>query len=282
MSVVKITVDSTCDLSPELIHKHDITVNPLYTILGDKSYADGVDIKPDGIYKFVAENNILPKTSAASVEDYLSLFKTYVEKGMEVIHFNISSDMSSSHQNALISAKEVGNVYVIDTLNLSTGSGLLVLDAADYRAQGMGAAEIAERVRTHVPLVRASFVIDNLEYLRMGGRCSAVAMLGANLLKIKPRIEVTDGKMGMGGKYRGAYDKVLLKYTEDMLSCPDVNTRRVFITHTKCDKELVNQVREKVCSLIPFEEVYETTAGCVITSHCGPNTLGVLFETKKQ
>ena len=281
MSVVKITVDSTCDLSPELIHKHDITVNPLYTILGDKSYADGVDIQPDGIYKFVAENNILPKTSAASVEDYLSLFKTYVEKGMEVIHFNISSDMSSSHQNALIAAKEVGNVYVIDTLNLSTGSGLLVLDAADYRAQGMGAAEIAERVRTHVPLVRASFVIDNLEYLRMGGRCSAVAMLGANLLKIKPRIEVTDGKMGMGGKYRGAYDKVLLKYTEDMLSCPDVNTRRVFITHTKCDKELVNQVREKVCSLIPFEEVYETTAGCVITSHCGPNTLGVLFETKK-
>ena len=140
MSVVKITVDSTCDLSPELIDKHDITVSPLYTILGDKSYADGVDIKPDGIYDFVSENNILPKTSAASVEDYLSLFKTYVEKGMEVIHFNISSDMSSSHQNALIAAKEVGNVYVIDTLNLSTGSGLLVLDAADYRAQGLGAA----------------------------------------------------------------------------------------------------------------------------------------------
>ena len=216
MSVVKITVDSTCDLSPELIDRHDITVNPLYTILGDKSYADGVDIKPDGIYKFVSENNILPKTSAASVEDYFRL---------------------------------------------------LVLDAVDYRSQGMGAAEIAERVRAHVPLVRASFVIDNLEYLRMGGRCSAVAMLGANLLKIKPRIEVTDGKMGMGGKYRGAYDKVLLKYTEDMLSCPDVNIRRVFITHTKCDKELVRQVREKRCMRQPPDALLQVIA-VLILSEC--------------
>ena len=282
MSAVKITVDSTCDLSPELVEKYDITVIPLYTILGDESYADGIDINPDGIYKFVAENNVLPKTSAASVDDYAGIFKKYTEAGMEVIHFNISSDMSSSHQNAVIAAKEVGNVHVIDTLNLSTGSGLLVLDAADYREQGLPAARIAELVRERVPLVRASFVLDNLEYLRMGGRCSAVAVLGANLLKIKPRIEVKNGKMGMGGKYRGMYDKVSLKYAEDMLSLPNINTRRVFVTHTKCDEELINQVVEKVKSLVKFDELLITTAGCVITSHCGPNTLGVLFEVKNQ
>ena len=280
MSAVKITVDSTCDLSPELIEKYDITVTPLYTILGDRSFADGIEIQPEAIYDFVAENNILPKTSAASVEDYRNVFKTYVEKGMEIIHFNISSEMSSSHQNALIAAKEVGHVHVIDTLNLSTASGLLVMDAVDLRDQGLTAEEIAERVRANVPLVRASFVIETLDYLRMGGRCSAVAMLGANLLKIRPRIEVTNGKMGMGGKYRGAYDKVLIKYIEDMLSLPDINTRRIFVTHTKCDDALVNHIVEHVKSLVAFEEVYETTAGCVITSHCGPNTLGILFEVK--
>lgn len=281
MSAVKITIDSTCDLSPELIEKHDLTVTPLYTILGDDSFADGRDIQPDKIYDFVSANNILPKTSAASVEDYVSVFRKYVDSGMEVIHFNISSDMSSSHQNALIAAKEVGSVYVIDTLNLSTGSGLLVMDAVDLRAKGLGAAQIAQRVSANVPLVRASFVVDTLEYLRMGGRCSAVAMLGANLLKIKPRIEVKDGKMGMGGKYRGTYDKVLIKYVQDMLSDTAINPRRVFITHTKCDDSLVKQVIEEVKRLMPFEEVFETTAGCVITSHCGPNTLGVLFEVKK-
>ncbi len=282
MSAVKITVDSTCDLSPELVEKHDITVIPLYTILGDKSYADGREIQPEGIYEFVAKNNVLPKTSAASVDDYLQIFKKYTDAGMEVIHFSISSDMSSSYQNAVIAAQELGGVYVVDSMNLSTGSGLLVLDAADYREQGLPASEIAKLVREHVPLVRASFVIDNLDYLRMGGRCSAVAVLGANLLKIKPRIEVKNGKMGMGGKYRGMYDKVSIKYAEDMLSLPNINTRRVFVTHTKCDESLINQVVETVKSLVNFEELLVTTAGCVITSHCGPNTLGVLFEVKKQ
>ena len=281
MSAVKITIDSTCDLSREMIERHDLTVTPLYTILGEESFADGRDIQPDGIYDFVSKNGILPKTSAASVEDYISVFGKYVSEGMEVVHFNISSDMSSSHQNAVIAAKEVGNVYVVDTRNLSTGSGLLVMDAVDLRERGLGAEEIARRVCENAPLVRASFVVETLDYLRMGGRCSAVAMLGANLLKIRPRIEVCDGKMGMGGKYRGAYDKVLLKYTEDMLSSSDINPRRVFITHTKCDDETVRQVVEKVKSVMNFEEVYETTAGCVITSHCGPNTLGVLFEVKK-
>lgn len=281
MANIKITADSTCDLSRELIEKYDIGILPLYTVLDDKSYRDGVEVYPDDIYKFVKEKNMLPKTSAGSVEDYMQMFKKYVDAGMEVIHFNLSSEMSSSHQNAVIAAGEVGGVYVVDSRNLSTGSGLLVLDAADMAAQGASASEIAEKVKARTDLVKASFVVDNLEYLRMGGRCSAVAMLGANLLKIKPRIEVNNGAMGMGGKYRGQYDKVLLGYVRDVLSQPNINKRRVFITHTKCDEALVNSVIEEVKRNMEFEEVLETTAGCVITSHCGPNTLGVLFEVEK-
>lgn len=280
MSAVKITVDSTCDLSRELIEKYDITVIPLYTVLGDKALADGVEIRPDGIYEFVSENGILPKTSAASVENYISVFKKFVDEGMEVIHFNISSDMSSSHQNALIAAKEIGSVHVVDTLNLTTASALLVMDAVELRESGMPAAEIAEHVRAKTPLVRASFVVDNLEYLRMGGRCSSVAMLGANLLKIKPRIEVHDGKMLMGGKYRGNFDKVIIKYIEEMLATPNINTNRIFLTHTKCDDGLIDQALATINSTVQFDEVLVTTAGCVITSHCGPNTLGILFEVK--
>ncbi len=278
---VKITVDSTCDLSRELIEKHDLSVIPLYTVLGDKSFADGFEIQPDDIYDFVSKNGALPKTSAGSVEEYRARFKEYVDAGDKVVHFNISSDMSSSFQNATIAAGEVGGVHVVDSRNLSTGSGLLVMDAVELRQKGMSAEEIAETLRKKTHLVRASFVVDNLEYLRMGGRCSAVAMLGANLLKIKPRIEVNDGVMGMGGKYRGSYDKVLIKYVDDVLSATDIDRRRVFVTHTRCDSGVVESVVDYVNKKGMFNEVIETTAGCVITSHCGPNTLGVLFEVTK-
>lgn len=275
---IKITVDSTCDLSKEILELHAIDVVPLYAVLGDKSFRDGVEVYPDDIYTFVSEKNMLPKTSAGSVDDYIQVFKKYVDNGMEVIHFNISSEMSSSHQNAVIAANEVGNVHVVDSRNLSTGSGLLVLDAVDMSKEGMSVADIADKIRARVGLVRASFVVDNLDYLRMGGRCSSVTALGANLLKIKPRIDVTDGKMGMGSKYRGQYDKVLIKYVQDILSVPNINKRRVFVTHTKCDSKIVEDVINEVKRLVEFEEVYETTAGCVVTSHCGPNTLGVIFE----
>lgn len=281
MSDIKITIDSTCDLSREICEKHGFDIMPLYTVLGDKALRDGFEVTPDDIYSFVSEKNMLPKTSAGSVDDYTNFFKKFVDEGKEVVHFNISSKMSSSYQNACIAAAEVGNVYVVDTLNLSTGSGLLVLDAADMRESGMTASEIAEKCRERAPLVRATFVVDNLDYLKMGGRCSSVAVLGANLLKIKPRIDVKDGAMGMGTKYRGQYSKVLLEYTRDALAQPNVNTKRVFITHTKCDDEIVHSVIEEVKKAFDFEEVYETVAGCVITSHCGPNTLGVLFEVKK-
>lgn len=281
MSKIKIITDSTADLSAQLLKDRDIDVMPLYAVLGDKALRDGVEVTPDDIYEFVAKENMLPKTSAGSVDDYMNTFKKYVDDGYEVVHFNISSKMSSSYQNACIAAKEIGNVYVVDTENLSTGSGLLALDAADMRDAGVPASEIAENCRARAGLVRASFVVDNLEYLRMGGRCSAVAMLGANLLKIKPRIEVNDGAMGMGGKYRGAYTKVLLDYTREVLSKNGISKKRVFVTHTKCDDGIVESVIETVKSTGIFEEIYETTAGCVVTSHCGPNTLGVLFEMEK-
>ncbi len=281
MSKVVIIMDSTADLSKEIMQNRDLYVMPLYTVLGDKALRDGIEVMPDDIYDFVSKNNMLPKTSAGSVDDYINCFKKFVDDGYEVVHFNISSSMSSSYQNACIAATEVGNTYVVDSANLSTGSGLLVLDAADMRDGGMTGSEIAQKCRERTSLIRASFVVDNLEYLRMGGRCSAVAMFGANLLKIKPRIEVKDGSMGVGGKYRGPYAKVLIEYVHDVLSQPDINTKRVFITHTKCDEALVKSVIEEVKNTLAFEEVYETTAGCVITSHCGPNTLGVLFEVIK-
>lgn len=278
MSKVKITVDSTCDLSKELIEKNDITVIPLYVVLGDTSLRDGVEISPDMIYDYVSNNNALPKTSACPLDDYISYFKKFTDEGYDVIHFNISSSMSSSHQNAVIAAGEVGNVRVVDTANISTGSGLLVLDAVDMIKEGKSADEIFEAVKARISKVRASFVVDNLEYLKMGGRCSSVALLGANLLKIKPRIEVKDGSMGVADKYRGQYAKVLVQYAKDVLTKEKINTKRVFVTHTKCDEQIVSSVIEEVKNTLSFDEIYETTAGCVVTSHCGPNTLGVIFE----
>ena len=280
MSKIKLTVDSTCDLPVSLAQKYGVEIIPLYTVLGETALRDGVEVTPDDIYKYVADNNALPKTSACPLDDYMTHFKKYTDDGYTVIHFSISSSMSSSHQNAVIAAGEVGNVFVLDTANLSTGSALLVLDAVDMINEGLEAEEIFENLKKNVPLVRASFVVDNLEYLKMGGRCSAVALLGANLLKIKPRIDVKDGAMGVGEKYRGPYAKVLIQYVKQVLAAESVNTKRVFITHTKCDEAIVNAVVEEVKNNLEFEEVYENTAGCVVTSHCGPNTLGVLFEAK--
>lgn len=282
MGQIVITSDSTCDLSDELVKKLGVDVLPLYVVLGDKPLKDRLQANPDMIYDYVANNRMLPKTSAASVDDYITAFKNHVDAGYEVIHFNISSEMSSTHQNAVLAASEVGNVYVVDSRNLSTGTALLIMDAADMIAQGKSAKEIAQAIAARTGLVRASFVVDSLEYLRMGGRCSAVAVLGANMLKLKPCIQVKDGVMGVGSKYRGPYDKVILKYVEDMLTkTPNINTRRAFVTHTKCEDSVVKAVCDKVRSLVKFDEFYETTAGCVITSHCGPNTLGVLFEVNE-
>ena len=281
MSKVIISSDSVCDLSQELIEKIGLTIMPLLVNLGGTDYQDGVDIVPEDIYKFVAENKTLPKTAARSIAEYTDFFTELGKQG-DVIHFTISSEMSSSYQNAMIAAGEVeANVYVIDSRNLSTGIGLLILDAAEMRDAGKSAAEIAEELRSRTDLVRASFVVDTLDYLRMGGRCSAVAVLGANMLKLHPCIEVKDGSMGVGAKYRGKMSKVIKDYAADKLTIEGIDPRHIFVTHTKCDQEVVDAVLEQVRALGIFENIYETEAGCTINSHCGPGTLGVLYEIKQ-
>ena len=276
-----ITSDSTTDLSAELKERYNIKTLPLKVNLGDKTYTDGVDITPDDIYAHHAKTGELPKTSAANMSDCIDFFQAFVDEGKTVIHFTLSSEMSSTYNNCRMAGEEFENVYVIDTKNLSTGGGLLVIAAAEMAKQGMSAPEIVENIDKLVPCVDASFVIDKLDYLHKGGRCSAVAVLGANLLKLKPCIEVKNGSMGVGKKYRGRYLDVLLQYIEERIGdASDIDLERVFVTHAGVDEEIVNKVAEKVKESAPFKEVFITRAGCTISSHCGADTLGVLFVRK--
>ena len=276
-----ITSDSTTDLSRELRERYNVSVMPLKITLGDKIYTDGVDITPDDIYAHHDKTGELPKTSATNVGDCLEFFKPFTDAGKTVIHFTISSEMSSTYNNACLAAEELGNVYVIDTKNLSTGGGLLVVAAAEMLNSGLSAKETVEKTRALAPCVDASFVIDSLEYLYKGGRCSALAMFGANLLKLKPCIQVKDGKMDVAKKYRGKFSEVLKQYVKDKISdYSNIELDRVFITHAGCDPELVNEIVELVRKEGPFKEVFMTRAGCTVSSHCGANTLGVLFIRK--
>lgn len=280
---IKITSDSTCDLSPELIKKYNIDLIPLYVVMGDDTKKDGVEASPEDIYSFVDKTGVLPKTSAPNLSDFVDVFTKYRGEGYEVVHFNISADFSSSYATACVAAAEVGGVRVVDTRNLSTGSGLVVLHACELAQQGKSAEEIAKDCSELTGRVEASFVVDSIDYLHKGGRCSSVAALGANLLKLKPCIEVLDGKMKSAKKYRGLIDKVILNYVTDrLLGREDIDKHRIFITHTRCSKHIVEEVRKKINELSPgFEEILETTAGCTITSHCGPYTLGILFIRNK-
>ena len=278
---IVITSDSTTDLSAELKERYNVKTIPLGVTLGDKTYYDGVDIDPDFIYEHHSKTGQLPKTAAANMSDCIDFFKSFTDEGKTVIHFSLSSEISATYNNCRMAAEEVENVYVIDTKNLSTGGGLLVIAAAEMVAKGMSAEEIVAEVEKLVPCVDASFVIDNLEYLHKGGRCSAVAMLGANLLKLKPCIEVKNGSMGVGKKYRGRFSDVLLTYAKERIGDgSDIDLDRVFVTHAGCDEAIVNSVVNEVKSLAPFKEVFLTRAGCTISSHCGADTLGVLFIRK--
>lgn len=276
-----ITSDSTTDLSPELRERYGISVIPLGVTLGDKNYLDGVSITPDEIYAHYDRTGELPKTSGANIGDCIEFFKPFAEAGKTVIHFTISSDMSSTYSNCLMASREFESIYVIDTKNLSTGGGLLCVAAAEMAANGASAEEIVKEIESKVAFVDTSFVIDNLEYLYKGGRCSALAMLGANLLKLKPCIEVKDGVMVVGKKYRGKFGDVVKAYVSERLSNGDgVETDRVFVTHAGCDDETVNAAVTQIKSLGIFKEVFTTRAGATISSHCGANTLGVLFIRK--
>ena len=276
-----ISSDSTSDLSLALRERYNIKTIPLGVTLGDKTYFDGVDITPDEIYEYHKKTGELPKTTAANVGDCMDYFKPFADEGKAVIHFSLSSEMSSTYNNTLLAASEFENIFVIDSRNLSTGSGLLVIAAAEMAASGMEAEKIVEKINDLIPCVDASFVIDSLEYLHKGGRCSALAMLGANLLKLKPCIEVKNGKMDVGKKYRGKYGEVLKQYVAERIGdASDIDLDRVFVTHAGCDSEIVDTVVEQVKNAAPFKEVFLTRAGCTISSHCGANTLGVLFVRK--
>ena len=280
---VKIASDSTCDLSPEITEKYGIRTVPLTVSLGNEHYRDGVDVDPDKIYAHYEATGELPKTAAVNLTEFTEFLRELTADGSSVVLFTISSDMSSTFNNARMAAMNFEDVHVVDTRNLSTGGGLLVLAAADMAAEGKSAAEIAEACRAIAPRVDASFVVDDLEFLYKGGRCSALAALGANLLSLKPCISVVDGKMGVGKKYRGKYSITLKKYIEDQLKYIDeIETDRVFVTHAGCDPELVEACVEQVKAYGMFKEVLVTRAGCTISAHCGKNTLGVLFIHKPQ
>lgn len=279
---VKIISDSTCDLSKELIENYDISIVPLYVVMNDKTMRDGLEVTPEDIYEYVDKNGKLPSTSAVNIEDYIEIFKYWHEQGYEIVHFDISSEFSSTYRNACMAAEEVGGVYVVDSGNLSTGQGLVVMHGAEMAQSGKSAKEIFEECTALTSKIEASFVVDSIDYLYKGGRCSALAAFGANLLKLKPCIEVKDGKMSPGKKYRGNISRVMLSYVEERLKGRnDIDKSRIFITHTKCSDEDVKAVKQKILEICPdFKEILETTAGCTVTTHCGPNTLGILFIRK--
>ena len=278
-----IASDSTCDLGNELTQKYGIKILPLTVNLGGALYADGTEIDPDTIYAHYEKTGELPKTSAINIADFEAFFAEQTKDGAEVVFFTISSTMSATYHNACLAAEEFPGVQVVDTQNLSTGGGLLVLAAAEMAKEGkLNAAEIADTCRKMASRVDASFVIDNLEFLRKGGRCSALAAFGANLLNLKPCIVVKDGSMGAAKKYRGKFEVVLKQYITDRIGDgSDLETNRVFVTHAGCDAEIVNACVEQVRAMEIFDEVLITRAGCTVSSHCGRNTLGVLFVRKE-
>ena len=284
MSKIILSADSSCDLSKELIERYNVSeICPLHINLGEKSYEDGVNIQPDEIYENFKATGTLPKTSAVNVQEYIDKFKPYVEQGYSVIHVNIGSALSSSYNNCKIAAEELGNVYPIDSCSLSAGTGLIVIEAAERIAKGMDAEEIAKEVQAITKKCSAHFVIDKLDYLRAGGRCSTLTMLGANLLKLKPCIEVNnaDGSMTVGKKYRGNFEKVLMEYVDEKTADIDtIRKDRVFLVHAGVNEKYVQMVYDKLEEKHYFDEILTVRASCTISSHCGPDTLGVIFMTE--
>ena len=278
---IKITADSTCDLTKPLVEQYGVTITPLTVSCGGESFLDGVDITPDALYDKIAASGQLASTAAVNVQEYIDVFSQALCDHNAVIHFTISSAMSACYQNACIAAKEVGNVWVVDSRNLSTGIAHLVLDACELASGGMDAADIHQELERRREKLDVSFVVDTLEYLRKGGRCTAVAAFGANLLKLHPCIYVKDGEMGVGKKYRGKLADCLTAYVKDRLADPStVDTRRVFITDSGVSEDVRASVEKTVRALVPFEEVIHTRAGCTVSCHCGPGTLGILFYRK--
>ena len=282
--MVKIVSDSTCDLSQELLQRYDVSILPLHILLGEQEYEDGQDIFPDEIYQWSDKNKTTPKTSAPALDRVMDLLRPYVAEGREVICFAISESMSTSANVMRIAAEELEAeklITVIDSANLSTGIGLLVIEAATMAQNGENAQDIVKKMEELKPFVRASFVVDTLSYLYRGGRCSGLAAMAGGALKLHPKIVVEDGAMNPAKKYRGKMKKVLMDYVKDMENeLKQAKKDRVFITHSGCDQDIIREIYQHLDSLNIFSEILVTRAGGVISSHCGPGTLGVLFISK--
>ena len=275
---IKVTADSTCDLSPELLERYQITLAPLTVIKNGKPYLDGKEITPQEIFSFVDHGGALCSTSAVNVDSYRKLFSEYSAQYDEVIHITIGSLFSACYQNASIAAAGFPNVHVVDSMNLSTGQAHLVIEAAEMAADGVSALEICSQLNAMRGRVKSSFIMDRLDYMQKGGRCSSVMALGGKLLKIKPCIAVLDGTMKMVDKYRGSFDKCLEKYIKDQLKDrKDLKLDRIFITHSTVPDDAVDIARETIRKYADFAEIHDTNVGCTVACHCGPGTLGVLF-----
>ena len=280
--MVKIVTDSGCDVPKEWYAKLNLEIIPFNIILGDKEYQDGIDLEADMIYKYVAESKKLPKTAAISPACYRENFEKFAEGGNDVVYIALSSGISVSYQNASAAASDMKNVYVVNSKSLSSGIALLVLYACELRDKGMKGAEIAKNLERRSAGVQCSFLIDKLEFLHKGGRCTGLERFASTLLKIKPTI-IMEEKMRVGKKYVGNWANNLIKYVDDtFMRFPEPDLKRIFITYTTADPDVVEKVKERVLKKFPFEEVLETTAQGTITSHCGKNTLGILYLSKDE
>lgn len=279
MGTIKFFADSTCDLPPEWIEKYDIGIVPLYVTFGDTTYRDGVDLQVPELYDQVTATGRLPKTAAPSPSDFLAAFSPYIAEGRPIIYISLSSELSSTYQNALIAAEElpVGQVHVFDSLNLSSGIGLQVMKAVHAAEEGKSAKEIMTLLEAVRPQVETEFVIDSLDYLHKGGRCSGMQNLVGSLLRIRPVIKVIDGKMTPAYKVRGSREKALDQLLQNALALiPEMDNDLIFITHSLADEDAV-YLKAELTKATKAREIAVSNAGCVISSHCGAKTIGILF-----
>ncbi len=283
MNKVVLFADATCDLNEEFSKRYNIHFNAGGITLDGKEYIDNVTITSDEIFKAYREKKLLPKTSAINTETYLESYKPWLDDGYEVVQISLSSGVSACNQNAVIASKEREGIYVVDTKSLSTGFGHLVIEAGELIQQGLSGKEVAEKVTALVPKVRTSFILDTLEFMHAGGRCSSLAAFGANLLGLKPCLEINTntGNLEVVKKYRGSLEKVLREYVRDQLTNnKKIRTDKIFITYSTISPEILSMVRDMIEETIHFENIYEAPTSCNISSHCGPNTLGILFMTE--
>lgn len=278
---IKILADSTCDLSPAQLQENNVDLAHLTVVKGDEQFLDGISITQEDIFSHVAAGGSLCTTAAYSIGQYEDFFAPYAKEYDGVIHITIGSGFSACYQNATLAAESFPNVRIVDSMNLSTGHGHVVLEACRLAKTCESLDEIVEKLNAFTPRVRSSFLLDRLDYMVKGGRCSSAIALGANLLNLKPCIEVQNGKMVVTKKYRGPYAKCLANYVKDQLANrDDILRKELFITYTKVDDKCLTAVRDAIAACEPFEAVYETIAGCTVSCHCGPGTLGVLFVAK--